>query len=224
MKRNLIFLFSGIIAFLSGCSDDAEPRVLDPSIPIYQNLAVDYDITGNYTNVAANFKTNNAEGVNLRMQDGGVTFNGTDAAFIGTGNYMYEYRFDGTPDITFVLKRIDVGDFTNKVEYAEVVPISIPDTLTSVAAIQMIYWVGAPIEGNEYVVARLVYKDGQSLQKTSLQDAVGVKIISYTSGMKGQTATLYLSRVRTLPIQESDGKGGGQINVSYTVSKQVVLR
>jgi hypothetical protein len=223
MRKSIFILAAYLVAITAGCSDGV-PSVLDSSIPIYQSLAVDYDVTGDYTNVGANFKTENSQGANLRMQDGGVTFNGQNPNFVGSGDYLYEYRLSGCPDVKFVLDRIDVGEFTNTVSFSEVVPIAIPDTLSSMGAIQMIYWKGEPIEGNEYVVARVRYDGGQAIVKTSLQQAVGVKVFLYTSNMRGEKATLYLSRVRSLPLQESDGKGGGVINVSYTVSKEIVLR
>ena len=42
-----------------------------------------------------------------------------------------------------------------------------------------------------------------------------------TSATKG---TLYLSRVRILPLQESDGNAGGNIQVSYVQNKEIEFK
>lgn len=37
---------------------------IDPSIPFYQNLGVEYNVTQNHTHIGANFNKYNSEGAN----------------------------------------------------------------------------------------------------------------------------------------------------------------
>lgn len=78
-------LFAGVF---TACDNDDSDGI-DPSIPFYQNLGVEYNVTQNHTHIGANFNKYNSEGANLRLPAKGILFNGKVPDFLGMGAYMY---------------------------------------------------------------------------------------------------------------------------------------
>lgn len=78
-------LFAGVF---TACDNDDSDGI-DPSIPFYQNLGVEYNVTQNHTHIGANFNKYNSEGANLRLPAKGILFNGKVPDFLGMGTYMY---------------------------------------------------------------------------------------------------------------------------------------
>lgn len=56
-------LFAGVF---TACDNDDSDGI-DHSIPFYQNLGVEYNVTQNHTHIGANFNKYNSEGANLRL-------------------------------------------------------------------------------------------------------------------------------------------------------------
>ena len=54
-------LFAGVF---TACDNDDSDGI-DPSIPFYQNLGVEYNVTQNHTHIGANFNKYNSEGADL---------------------------------------------------------------------------------------------------------------------------------------------------------------
>lgn len=63
-------LFAGVF---TACDNDDSDGI-DPSIPFYQNLGVEYNVTQNHTHIGANFNKYNSEGANLRLPAKGILF------------------------------------------------------------------------------------------------------------------------------------------------------
>lgn len=223
MRKKMLYGMVGLTFLLGSCSKGA-PDILDPSIPIYQNLAVMYDITDNTTSIGATFNAENASGTALRMQEKGVLFNGKEPSFIGGGDYMYIMQETGAPAVTFTLVRENVGTFVNSASIDDVEPISLNDTLSRIGTVNQIYWVGEPIGANETVSIHLQYDGGETTQTETTEGYKGIQAIFLDLPKSGTIATLSISRVKTLPLQESNDIGGGKINVSYTTSKKVTIK
>ena len=94
-------LFAGVF---TACGNDDSDGI-DPSIPFYQNLGVEYNVTQNHTHIGANFNKYNSEGANLRLPAKGILFNGKAPDFLGMGTYMYMLSESGLDPVTFTFTR-----------------------------------------------------------------------------------------------------------------------
>ena len=94
-------LFAGVF---TACDNDDSDGI-DPSIPFYQNLGVEYNVTQNHTHIGANFNKYNSEGANLRLPAKGILFNGKVPDFLGMGTYMYMLSESGLDPVTFTFSR-----------------------------------------------------------------------------------------------------------------------
>lgn len=224
MKKFLFYIFLCWFSLLLSC-EKGESGVIDPSIPFYQNLGVSYDVTKEVTRIGANFNKNNREGISLRLPEKGILFNGEIPTFLGMGDYMYMLSKPGLIPVTFTFQRWEDKVYTNHVSINDVLPIAIPDTLVEIHSrkLTVLNWIGAPIGEDEFIQVHITY-DGGVYDTNS--DLVGTKNISFhfsnvTSAKKG---VLYVSRVKNLPLQESNGNAGGNIRVSYVQSKDIEFK
>ena len=223
MKRYFLYvslLFAGV---LTSCGDDA-PSEIDPSVPFYQNLGVEYNITQNHTHIGANFNKYNSEGVSLRLPDKNILFNGKEPDFLGQGTYMYMLSESGLDSVTFTFTRWKGQVYTNNVSIEDVDPIAIPESFTAIkgSGSTVITWEGNPIGKDEYIQAHLTYSGGVYDLNNTQEGATSITL-NFTNPTSATNGTLYLSRVRKLPLQESNGDAGGKIDVSYVQNKDVVF-
>lgn len=217
------FLLTGWI--LTSCQDD-DSNGLDASVPFYQNLGVAYDITQNETRVGANFNQNNSEGQNIKLNGpASVLFNGKTPDFANIGVYFYTYSFKGLDDMTFTFTRAKDSVFTNIASLDDVSPIAIPQSFTSIPLNEAVVlaWVGEPLGDNESVEVRIVYSGGVYNKYNSEKGSTSLSISLSNSAPAGK-ATLSLSRIKKLPLQQSNGNAGGQLEVSYYQSKEITLK
>lgn len=151
-------LFAGVF---TACDNDDSDGI-DPSIPFYQNLGVEYNVTQNHTHIGANFNKYNSEGANLRLPAKGILFNGKAPDFLGMGTYMYMLSESGLDPVTFTFTRWKDQVYTNKASIDDVDPIALPESLTSIKGngTTVITWVGKPVGKDEYVQAHLTYNGG----------------------------------------------------------------
>ena len=189
-------LFAGVF---TACDNDDSDGI-DPSIPFYQNLGVEYNVTQNHTHIGANFNKYNSEGANLRLPAKGILFNGKVPDFLGMGTYMYMLSESGLDPVTFTF------------------------SLTSVKGngATIITWVGKPIGKDEYVQVHLTYSGGVYDINNTQEGATSITL-NFTNPTSATKGTLFLSRVRVLPLQESNGDAGGKIDVSYVQNKDVTF-
>ena len=213
-------LFAGVF---TACDNDDSDGI-DPSIPFYQNLGVEYNVTQNHTHIGANFNKYNSEGANLRLPAKGILFNGKVPDFLGMGTYMYMLSESGLDPVTFTFSRWKDQVYTNKVSIDDVDPIALPESLTSVKGngAAIITWVGKPIGKDEYVQVHLTYNGGVYDINNTQEGATSITL-NFTNPTSATKGTLFLSRVRVLPLQESNGDAGGKIDVSYVQNKDVTF-
>lgn len=221
MKQYLLCSCILISGFFTSCSEGGSE--IDPSVPFYQNYGIEYNLTDNETHIGANFNKINAEGISLRLQKNGILFNGKEPDFLGSGTYMYMMEENGIVPVTFTFTRVSDMVFVNEASVSDVNPIAIPDTLDSINyGLTSIAWNGDPVGANEFVQVHLEYKGGVYDTNTSAQGAKNV-LVNFEMSNDVTTGTLYLSRVKTLPLQQSQSTAGGQIQVSYVVTKTVSI-
>ena len=207
----------------TACDNDDSDGI-DPSIPFYQNLGVEYNVTQNHTHIGANFNKYNSEGANLRLPAKGILFNGKVPDFLGMGAYMYMLSESGLDPVTFTFSRWKDQVYTNKASIDDVDPIALPESLTSVKGngATIITWVGKPIGKDEYVQVHLTYSGGVYDINNTQEGATSITL-NFTNPTSATKGTLFLSRVRELPLQESNGDAGGKIDVSYVQNKDVTF-
>lgn len=104
------------------------------------------------------------------------------------------------------------------------IPIALPESLTSVKGngATIITWVGKPIGKDEYVQVHLTYSGGVYDINNTQEGATSITL-NFTNPTSATKGTLFLSRVRELPLQESNGDAGGKIDVSYVQNKDVTF-
>lgn len=221
MKKYFLYVSLLLAGLLTSCGED-EPGEIDPSIPFYQNLGVEYNVTQNQTHIGANFNKYNSEGANLRLPDKGILFNGKVPDFLGTGTYMYMLSASGLDAVTFTFTRWEGQVYTNKASIDDVDPIAIPEPLTSIKGNgnAVISWEGNPVGKDEYVQVHLTYSGGVYDMNTATEGATSITL-NFTNPTSAAGGTLYLSRVKRLPLQQSNGDAGGKIEVSYVRNKDV---
>lgn len=222
MKKYFFYASLLTILSLTACSQGDDE--IDTSIPFYQSLGVEYNITDNNTHVGANFNKGSSEGPNLRLPDGAILFNGAKPDFLNQGSYFYKLSFTDLPPVTFTFTRAKDLVYVNEVTIDDAVPINIPGAFTSVSGngTTTLAWDGAPLAKNQYVQVHLTYSGGEYNVYNRTEGATSITL-SFDNPTSVTTARLYLSRVNTLPLQQSDGNAGGQIDVSYAVVKQVTI-
>lgn len=225
MKKYL-FLFAFMVSAwaFTACDNDDSPDI-DASVPFYQNLGVAYDVTNKTTRVGANFNKYNSEGVNIRLNGpASIKINGKTPNFANVGTYFYTYTFEGLDEVTFSFTRSKDSTFTNVASFDDVKPIAIPASFTSarVKGTTTLTWEGDPVGENEVVEARITYDGGANSIYNRQKGSTSINITFANSSLPGK-GTLSLSRAKVNPLQESNGNAGGQLDVSYIVSKEIRL-
>ena len=81
MKKFLFNIMFCFFSLLISCDKD-DSGIIDPSIPFYQSLAVEYNVTQHVTRIGANFNKKDKEGANLRLPEKGILFNGEIPTFL----------------------------------------------------------------------------------------------------------------------------------------------
>jgi hypothetical protein len=220
MKNYFLYASLLIAGLFTACSEGDDE--IDTSVPFYQNLGVEYNITDNSTHVGANFNKYNSEGPNLRLPDGAILFNGEKPDFLNQGTYFYKMSFTGLPSVTFTFARAKDMVYVNEVNIDDANLITIPASFNAIAGngATTLTWDGAPLAKNEYVQVHLTYNGGvyDVYNRTEGASSITLNFNNQTSATGG---TLFLSRVTSLPLQQSNGNAGGKIDVSYSVNKPV---
>lgn len=224
MKKYFFYAILLSVWTLTACSNDDDSGVPE-SVPLYQKLGVSYNVGQKTTNVGANFNTNNSEGANVKLSGSSSIFiNGKAPDFMNTGIYFYTYSFSGLEGVTFKFNRRQGVVYTNVASLNDVRPIAIPESFTTVSlkGSTVLTWVGEPLGENEYATVSINYKGGVNNVYEYNKDKQSISI-SFAGNATAGKATLSLSRVHKLPLQESDGNAGGQLEVSYVDSKEVTI-
>lgn len=220
------YVFALCLMALGACSDDDEETIVDSSVPLYQNLRVEYDATQEKTYVSANFKKESITGDNVQLSGtSSIRFNGQTPEYTASGPYLYNFTFPGTEDISFALTR-KVGEvYTNKVSLDDVSFLAIVKSFTSISLEYGVtfVWVGEAVGEGETVQVRVVTSSGEYDFHTSNVGDIAVEVKLPATVAPGN-ATFYVSRMKTLPLQEDDKSAGGELNVIYTCEKEITLQ
>ena len=221
MKKYFLYVSLLAAGLFTACSQGDDE--IDTSVPFYQNLGVEYDITNNNTHVGANFNKYNSEGPNLRLPEGAILFNGEKPDFLNQGTYFYKMSYTALPSVTFTFTRAKDLVFVNEVNIDDANPIAIPASFNALSAnggSTTLTWEGAPLAKNEYVQAHLTYNGGVYDVYNRTEGATSITL-GFNNQTPATSGTLFLSRVTSLPLQQSNGNAGGKIDVSYSVNKPV---
>lgn len=225
MKKYLLFAFL-LPAFLFTACDNDDSDVVGESVPFYQKLGVEYNVTQNHTRVGANFNKNDSKGSNMKLGgNSSIRFNSITPKFLSVGEYFYTHSFNGLDNITFTFTRSKGNVFVNAASLNDINPIAIPDTFTTVFANgnTVLTWEGEPIGPNEYVQARIEFKGG--INNIYNRNEGGKTItINFSNSAAAGKATLFLSRIKTFPLQQSNGDAGGRLDISYVKDKEITLQ
>lgn len=154
-----------------------------------------------------------------------ILFNNKTPDFLNVGLYFYNYSFEGLDDIIFTFTRSKGQVFINKASLKDVSPIAIPSSFTTIAISDntLLTWEGDPIGSGEYVEVRIEYKGGVNTIYNRNQGEKSITL-SFSNPVSAGKATLFLSRIKTLPLQQSNGNAGGKLDVSYVQDKEIDLQ
>lgn len=224
MKKYFFYACLLLVWVLPSCQND-DSDVISEDVPLYQNLAVEYNVSQNTMHVAANFNRNDSTGRNVRLGgNSSILFNEKTPNFANVGIYFYTLSISGLDDVTFKFTRAKGEVYTNKASIKNVSPIAIPESFTSasIKGSTTLTWEGAPLGENEYAAVSINYKGGVNNVYNYEKGSMSMNI-TFPNVVSAGKATLSLSRVKRLPLQESNGTAGGKIDVSYVQSKEIML-
>lgn len=229
MKPPALLLLLLLLALgAAGCRKESSADVA-PAVPIHQDYKVLFDEPENRTRAFATFRKHNSLGTRLELTGGSsVTFNGNPyTSYTELDNYFYRWSTSGMAGITFRYVKESVDDFQNTIALRDTNDVNIPAgvSLSTVNGGQ-VQWVGRPLEAGETLKAQR--KQGATTSATATVSTAGAQVVqlpaSVVSSMAPGTADLYLTRTRTLNIQEADGSSGGrrvvEVEARGTVSIQ----
>lgn len=223
--KKYVWLAVLLPALVFTACDNDDSDVVGESVPFYQKLGVEYNVTQNHTRVGANFNKNNSKGANMKLGgSSSIRFNGITPKFLNVGEYFYTHSFNGLDDITFTFTRSKGNVFTNVASLNDIDPIAIPDTFTtiSVSGNTTLTWEGKPIGANEYVQVRIEFKGGVNTVYNRNEGGRTITVNFANPAAVGK-ATLFLSRIKTFPLQQSNGDAGGRLDISYVKDKEIIL-
>ena len=179
------------LLLLTACAKE-ESDDLPVSTPVYQDLKVLYDKPDNRTRAYATFRN--------------TTYTELD-------NYFYRWSEEGMVDGVFRYTKEGVGTFLNTISRADTNDINVPNgVVLSQLNGGQVFWSGRPLESGETVSAEL--KQGSTSSSSVNVSVTGTQSIqlpaSLFTNLTTGTAELYLTRTRTMSIQQSDGSAGGR--------------
>ncbi len=223
--RLFVLLFGSLL--MVSCAKQ-ESDDLPVETPIYQDYKVLFDKPENRTRAYATFRKNSSLGVRLQLTGGSsVTFNGNSyTTYTELDNYFYRWAADGMVDVAFRYTKEGVGQFMNTIARADTNDIDVPPgvVISRVNGAQ-VYWWGIGLEPGETVSAKL--KQGNTTTSSVTVTTSGAESIqlppSLMTNLAAGTADLYLTRTRTLGLQQADGGAGGRRIVEVEARGTVTL-
>ena len=202
------------LLLLTACAKE-ESDDLPVSTPVYQDLKVLYDKPDNRTRAYATFRKSSSLGVRLQLTGGSsITFNNESyTTYTELDNYFYRWSEEGMVDGVFRYTKEGVGTFLNTISRADTNDINVPNgVVLSQLNGGQVFWSGRPLENGETVSAEL--KQGSTSSSSVNVSVTGTQSIqlpaSLFTNLTTGTAELYLTRTRTMSIQQSDGSAGGR--------------
>ncbi len=227
MKKLFMFAAFAAAAMFAACDDDDTSN--DTKAYFYQSLSAEYNVTTNQTYAAANFNRSNANGESIILAGNqSLLINGQLPVYANVSPYYYTLTLPGLDKLTFVFTR-DVGEvYTNTVSVDQVKPVTIPADFVTVKSTgtTTLTWTGDPVGDKETIMVRLM--DGnQKVIGTFYQRELNATTINivFTSAVPapGSAGLLLLTRVKELPLAQTNGDAGGLMKVNYTVQKEVTF-
>jgi hypothetical protein len=227
MKQTAIAL-AALAITASSCRKESSADVA-PAVPIYQDYKVTFDKPDNRTRAFATFRKHNSLGTRLELTGGSsITFNGNSfTSYTELDNYFYRWSANGMASVAFRYIKEDAGEFQNSIALADTFDVSIPSgiVLSTVNGGQ-VQWVGRQLEQGETLKAQL--KQGSTHSSTVTVSTTGAQVVllpaSMVSAMAAGAADLYLTRTRTLNLQQADGSAGGRRVVEVEARGSVVVQ
>lgn len=227
MKKILFFLLAASTGMFFYACDDKDSSDIKDSIPFYQDYRTEFDVTNNQTIAQANFREKNSDGKDVKLTGySKIEMNGQAPNYTGERPYFYNYTFAGTADVKYVFTRTTGMVYTNLASKTEVNPIGIPANFTTVNmnGTTVLTWSGEPVGQNETIEASVVSSvGGNNGFKLETVGATGINL-PIDSDIPAGLAKVTISRVKSLPIQQSDGTANGVNIVVYTVSKDITVQ
>ena len=211
--RPIIALAASLLMFTACTKEESDD--LPVSTPIYQDLKVLYDKPDNKTRAYATFRKNSSLGVRLQLTGGSsITFNNeAHTTYTELDNYFYRWSTDGMVDGVFRYTKEGVGTFINTIARADTNDINVPNgVVLSQLNGGQVFWSGRPLESGETVSAKL--RQGSTTTNSVDVSSTGAQSIQLPvtlfSNLVPGTADLYLTRTKTLGLQQADGSAGGR--------------
>lgn len=227
MKRLLQFLPIALPMLFASCAKEESDDV-PVETPIYQDYKVLFDKPENRTRAYATFRKNSSLGVRLQLTGGSsITFNGNSyTTYTELDNYFYRWAADGMVEVVFRYTKEGVGQFVNTIARADTNDIDVPNGVAiSRTNGGQVYWWGVGLEPGETVSAKL--KQGSTTTSSVTVTTSGAESIqlppSLMTNLAAGTADLYLTRTRTLGLQQADGGAGGRRIVEVEARGTVTL-
>jgi hypothetical protein len=214
MKHAIFTILLPALVLLVSCRKE-ESSNLDDDTAIYQDYKVIFDKPENRTRAFATFRRANSWGVRLLLTGGaGITFNGNShTSYTELDNYFYRWNSSGITDVQFYFTKADGSWFQNSITRNDTLDIIVPlDGVVSRTNGGQVFWIGQPLLEGEKVEAQ-VKQGSTSSTKITVSVAGAQSVVfpaSALTNLTEGTGQLYLTRSRTMPLNEGDANAGGR--------------
>lgn len=214
--------------FLVACRKE-ESSELPEDTYIYQDYKVIFDKPENRTRAFATFRKNSSLGVRLELTGGSsIRFNNENwTSYTELDNYFYRWSDEGMVDVEFSFTSAGVGVFANSITRTDTFDVVVPTgVVLSRTNGGQVFWTGRPLVAGETMKAQLK-QSGVNSSTTTLQTAGATSIqlsADIVSSLTAGTADLYLTRTRTLGLQQQDGNAGGRRIVEVETRGSVTIQ
>ena len=166
-----------------------------------------------------------------------VRLNGQSSQIVGAPNGSQVFLWDiaGMPDAVFTITLRDGITLTNKVDRAMMGELNLEiDSVLYVTDTMYARWTGTALQANEYVgISMNRESDATDLYSGATGNFYGPGRLdghmatfdfAETSKFYPGIYTVALTKTRNMALQQADGQAGGNISVTLSVTKKVVVK
>lgn len=215
----------------TGCKK-VDSNDLKETVPYYQEYTVTYDKAANQTKATALIRVREAGGARVDLTNGAyIRANGVDENNKQLTSNTYNWKFSGTSDVAFELKKNSGDVFQNTVSLSDVGTIDFPASLpvsVSKAAGFTFNWSGTALGSGEKLTASV---RGTNATNVAIPLTVPVKVeggqiivtAEHLSVLAAGDLDIILEREKDMSLDKTDGTAGGGLQATVVTEKTITL-
>jgi|GEM_PF-1698169 hypothetical protein len=221
--------FTAVLA--TGCKK-VDSNDLKDTVPYYQEYTVTYDKAANQTKATALIRVREANGARVDLTNGAyIRANGVDENNKQLTSNTYNWKFSGSNDVAFELKKNSGDVFQNTISLTDVGTIDFPSNLpvtVSKAAGFTFNWAGTALGSGEKLSASV---RGTNATNVALPLTVPVKVEGgqivvtpeHLSVLAAGELDIILEREKDMQLDKADGTAAGTMQATVITEKKIIL-